>query len=89
MSNFKTYSIDEVAEGLDCTPRWLTEQVRSGRFPAIKIARHWRFTSADVEAIFSLCANNFDRGAGGSVTVPDVARIVGLTPRSRRRVLGL
>ncbi|MCU1697342.1 MAG: hypothetical protein JWR34_3405 [Mycobacterium sp.] len=79
-----TYSVEELAAGLGCTPRWLTEEVRSGRFPARKVARHWRFTEQDVADIFHLCARDFHK----PVTVP-VAPVTGLTPRSRKRVVGL
>jgi excisionase family DNA binding protein len=88
--SIKTYSVDEVADGLDCTPRWLTEQVRAGKFPARKVARHWRFTEEDVAAIFALCANNF-RGLADADTTPGsttVRIVTGLTPRSRRRLVG-
>lgn len=87
----KTYSLGKVAEDLDCTPRWLTEQVRSGRFPARKIARHWRFTEADIELIFALCANDFGKTTG-TTTVSSATNVTpiatGLTPRSRKRVVG-
>ncbi|MBY0288623.1 MAG: helix-turn-helix domain-containing protein [Mycobacteriaceae bacterium] len=85
-----TFSLDEVAEALGCTPRWLTEQVRAGRFPAHRIASQWRFTEANCEKILALCTNDFRQpigGTGGSVPVTSTAS--GLTARSRKRVVGL
>lgn len=35
-------SIDDVAAYLGLSPRWIYAQVRSGRLPAILIARSWR-----------------------------------------------
>jgi excisionase family DNA binding protein len=88
--SIETFSLDEVAQCLGCTPRWLTEQVRAGRFPAHRIARHWRFTAADVEKIVALCANDFyqpvDATAVSMATVTSMAS--GLTARSRKRVVG-
>jgi excisionase family DNA binding protein len=82
--SIQTYSVDELAAALDCTPRWLVEQVRARRFPARKIARHWRFTEQDVAEIFAVCSNDFQHTDDAVVTP-----ITGLTPRSRKRVVGL
>ncbi|WP_353962099.1 helix-turn-helix domain-containing protein [Aldersonia sp. NBC_00410] len=78
-----TYSIAEVAAVFDCTTRWLTEQVRAGRFPAKKIGRHWRLTEQDIADALDACANDFHCAPS------DVAMVTGLTPRSRRKVAGL
>jgi excisionase family DNA binding protein len=80
-----TYSVAEVSEQLVCTERWLLDQVRAGRFPARKVARHWRFTQQDVADIFDVCANDFHKPADAAVVTP----IAGLTPRSRKRMVGL
>ena len=56
--SFATYSLDDVAHSLACTTRWLTEQIRSGRFRARKIGRHWRMTDSDVAAALDACAND-------------------------------
>jgi hypothetical protein len=85
----KTYSVDEVAESLYCTPRWLTDQVRTRRFPARKIARHWRFTESDVQTIFALCANGFEDLADTATWSAATPVASGLTQRSRKRVMGL
>jgi excisionase family DNA binding protein len=85
--SFKTYSLDEVADCLGCTSRWLIEKVRAGQFPAHKIARHWRFTESDVDNIFAICANDFrDREV---TPVWHAAPLVsGLTATSRKRLVG-
>lgn len=77
-----THGIPEVAASLDCSERWLVEQIRSGRFPARKIGRTWRMTDSDVAAALDACLNDAPRVAH----VIDIA--TGLTPRSRRRVVG-
>ena len=78
-----TYSIAEVAVSLDCTPRWLIEQVRAGRFPAKKVGRHWRMTDQDIADALDICANDFRRPTA------DLAMVTGLTPRSRKKVASL
>ena len=68
--SFATYSLDEVAHSLACTTRWLTEQIRSGRFRARKIGRHWRMTDSDVAAALDACANDpLHPAADADVTV--------------------
>ena len=54
--SFATYSLDDVAHSLACTTRWLTEQIRSGRFRARKIGRQWRTTDSDVATALDACA---------------------------------
>lgn len=83
MSVAATYSIVEVAASFNCTPRWLTEQVRAGRFPAKKIGRHWRMTDQDIADALDICANDF------RCSTADVAIASSLTPRSRKKVAGL
>ena len=42
-------TLEEVAEYTTLSKRWLYEQARTGRLPAILIARHYRFKASDVE----------------------------------------
>ncbi len=42
-------SLDDVAAYVGLGKRWLYEQVRSGRLPAMLIARTYRFRLSDVE----------------------------------------
>lgn len=43
-------SIDGVASYLGVSPRWVYTQVRSGRLPAMLIARSWRIRPEAVDA---------------------------------------
>ena len=43
-----TLSVEEAAPLFPCSPRWLTEQLRSGRLPGRKIGRKWRLTDDDI-----------------------------------------
>ena len=61
--------------------RWLIEQLRSGRFPGRKVGRHWRMTDADINTALDICSNE------GLRNVASTAPAVGLTARSRRRLL--
>lgn len=42
-------SIDDVAAYLRVSPRWVYEQVRTGRLPAMLIARSWRIRPEAVD----------------------------------------
>lgn len=42
--------IDDVATYLGVSPRWVYTQVRSGRLPAMLIARSWRIRREAVDA---------------------------------------
>lgn len=76
------YSISEVAHLMNVTERWLREQLRTNRFPGRKISRHWCMTDEDIQDALALCANDFRH------LERDSAPVVGLTPRSRKRVSG-
>ncbi len=77
-----TFSTADAARRIGASSeRWLIEQIRAGRFPARKIGRHWRMTAEDISAALDACKNS-----PGSQPAPD--RPAGLTPTSRRRVLG-
>lgn len=86
--SYRTYSLGEVAGALGCSRRWVMDQVRAGKFPARKIARHWRFTESDVQSILALCANNV--GFAADAVIGSASNVtpmpVGLTPRSRKRL---
>jgi len=80
----RTYSIEEAAKIVGApSERWLLQQLRAGRFPGRKVGRHWRMTAQDIEDALDLCSNGY-RNPNSNV-VP----LVGLTPRSRRRLSNL
>lgn len=77
----KTYSTREATEIIGApSERWLIEQLRAARFPGRKVARRWRLTEEDLAEALDICRNGYGR-ADSKVTL-----VVGLTPRSRRRV---
>ncbi len=78
-----TYSTADAAEQMGCSERWLIEQLRASRFPGRKVARRWRLTDQDIADALDICANDFRCPPG------DVAMVTGLTPRSRKNVIGL
>lgn len=53
-----TYSLAEAALRFPCSERWLTDQIRSGRFSAHKIGGHWRMTDEDIEYALEQCRNS-------------------------------
>jgi Helix-turn-helix domain len=48
--------ITEAAEKLGCSERWLLNQLRAGRFRGRKIARRWKLSPSDLDAIIDACA---------------------------------
>lgn len=77
-----TYSAEEVAAGLGCTVRWLTEQARHGKIPARRVAKQWRFTQQDCADIVALYGNGFCQPQNESLMPA-----AGLTQQSRIRLL--
>jgi hypothetical protein len=76
----RTYSLDEVAEQIGATERWLADKLRAGLIPGHKIAGHWRMTDADIEAMLEFCARP-------ATEYPEATtHPIGMTPTSRRRV---
>lgn len=76
----KTYSTREAAGVIGApSERWLIEQLRAGRFPGRKVARRWRLTEEDLAETLDICRNRYRADS-------KVSPMVGLTPRSRRRV---
>ena len=71
-----TYSLAEAAPRFPCGVRWLTDQIRSGRFSAHKIGGHWRMTQQDIEYALEQCRNG---------SHPSAHDDLGLTPTSGRR----
>lgn len=80
-----TYSTAEAAKRMGApSERWLIDQLRSGRFPGRKIGRTWRMTDSDIGDAIDLCGSN-------PSTETRVRRVqhVGLTPTSRKKVVGM
>lgn len=80
-----TYSVAEAAEQLGApSERWLVDQLRAGRFPGRKVGRRWRMTDSDIRDTLDTCHN----GARRAVEV-SVIGSSGLTPTSRKKVIGM
>jgi hypothetical protein len=62
--------------------RWLIEQLRAARFRGRKVGRLWRMTEQDILDALDVCSNDHAR-------VTATAPGAGLTPRSKKRVVGL
>lgn len=63
--------------------RWLVEQLRAGRFPGRKIGRSWRMTEGDIADAIDICRVN-----PGSAIASGLNQRAGLTPTSRKKVVG-
>jgi hypothetical protein len=84
MTECLTFDLDNAAKQIGCKPRWLADQLRAGRFPARKIANHWRMTADDIRAALDIM-----RRPARTETQPVTAQPttgLSLTPTSRRRM---
>jgi len=48
--------LSQAAAELQCSERWLADNLRAGRFPAKKIARKWVLSDLDIAAILEICS---------------------------------
>ncbi|MDI6452978.1 helix-turn-helix domain-containing protein [Peloplasma aerotolerans] len=57
MSEFKLYTIDEVAGILKVTQRTIYNYIKSGMLKAIKIGKYWRINHVDLERFLQTGTN--------------------------------
>lgn len=81
----RTYSLAEVAEDLcgDSSKqslRWVADQIRAKRFPAVKSRGHWRMSDDDIAVALKVCSN------GAKQPESTEPRVLSFTPTSARRV---
>jgi hypothetical protein len=50
--------LGQAAAKLQCSERWLADNLRAGRFPAKKIGRKWRLSDDDIAVILQICSVN-------------------------------
>ena len=48
--------LGQAAAKLQCSERWLANNLRAGRFPAKKIGRKWVLDDDDIAAILRICS---------------------------------
>ncbi|CAM2994652.1 helix-turn-helix domain-containing protein [Mycobacterium simiae] len=72
----------EAAKEIGTTERWLATQLRSGKFPARKMGRYWRFTDADLAEIIRLCAVPAGLATDATLSTPASS----MTPTTARRM---
>jgi Helix-turn-helix domain len=48
--------LGQAAAKLQCSERWLANNLRAGRFPAKKIGRKWVLDYDDIAAILRICS---------------------------------
>ena len=78
-----TNAIADVADRIGApSVRWVVDQIRSGRFPALKIGRIWRMTDQDIADALDACRNTLRPQADPP------QQLAGLTPTSRKRLIG-
>lgn len=94
----KTYSLSEVAaflcgDSMKSPERWISKQIKSGRFTAIRVGRQWRMTEENLAYNLAVMANAITAKPAAAAPVEsgpaelDVPRTVpnGLSARSARR----
>jgi Helix-turn-helix domain len=79
------YDVATAAELLKQTERWLTDQLRRGRFPARKIGRRWALSKDDLDEIVRLCAVS-GPPAPSSAAEAGVPQARSMTRTSARRI---
>ncbi|MCR3905560.1 MAG: helix-turn-helix domain-containing protein [Tenericutes bacterium] len=57
MTEFKLYTIDEVAGILKVTQRTIYNYIKSGTLKAIKIGKYWRINHVDLERFLQTGTN--------------------------------
>jgi hypothetical protein len=50
--------LGQAAAKLNCSERWLADNLRAGRFPGKKIMRKWMLTADDISTILQICSTN-------------------------------
>lgn len=73
--------------GLGDPERWVVRQLRSGRFPGLKIGRNWLMTDADVEAAQATLRNDPKPLPAPEPAPQPVGIISGLSERAARRLV--
>jgi hypothetical protein len=71
--------------GLGDPERWVVRQLRSGRFPGLKIGRNWFMTDADIEAAQATLRN--DPKPRPEPEPQPVGILGGLSERAARRLI--
>jgi hypothetical protein len=61
--------LSQAAAKLQCSERWLADNLRSGRFPAKKIARKWMLSPDDISTILQICSVNQSSGLSADFSV--------------------
>ena len=57
MSDFKLYTIDEIADILKVTQRTVYNYIKSGSLKALKIGKYWRVKHEDLERFLTTGTN--------------------------------
>jgi hypothetical protein len=77
--------LQQAAEAIPCTQRWLADGLRTGRFPGHKIGRRWMLSEDDIAAILQICSVNH-RSAFSVDSFVSVAPSTSMTKTTRRRI---
>jgi hypothetical protein len=77
--------LGQAAAKLQCSERWLADNLRSGRFPAKKIARKWMLSDDDISAILQICSVN-ESSKFSADSSNNAAALSSMTKTSLRRL---
>ena len=77
--------LGQAAAKLHCSERWLADNLRSGRFPAKKIARKWMLSYDDIATILQICSVNHASAFSADFSV-DHAPSSSMTKTTLRRL---
>ena len=75
--------LSQAAAELQCSERWLAENLRAGRFPAKKIGRKWMLGNDDISAILEICSVNH----ASAVTVDSSVGVAASSSMTKTRII--
>ncbi|WP_445161442.1 helix-turn-helix domain-containing protein [Mycobacterium sp. Dal123C01] len=80
------FTLDQTAGLLGCTPKWLADQLRAGRFPGRKVARKWMLSKDDLDEIVRRCAVGSKSAAPADVAALAIPHVGSMTRTTARRM---
>jgi hypothetical protein len=80
----KLLTVEDVAARWGRSPRWVADQLRARRFPAMKVGAQWRMSEADVAAAEEIMRQPARTETPAATVHPPTG--LSLTPGARRRM---
>ncbi|MCV7097586.1 helix-turn-helix domain-containing protein [Mycobacterium kubicae] len=79
-------NLQQAAAEIPCSPRWLADGLRSGRFPGHKIGRRWMLSEVDISTIIEACSVRPAAIVKTDATVRAPSSLSSMTQTTRRHL---